>query len=138
MNNTLTLVRGLPGSGKSTYAKGLPSHIHLEADMFHMEKGVYKFNGTFVKAAHHWCQTSTEIFLNAGYNVIVSNTFTTLKEMEFYIDKAAFIDCQLNVIRMNKNYGNIHSVPEDVLKKMAARFEDYPGEYIMNYDDEGK
>ena len=45
----LILVRGLPGSGKSTIASAIDGSdesyapIHLEADMFFMENGEYKF-----------------------------------------------------------------------------------------------
>ena len=34
---TLTLVIGLPGSGKSTYAKGIPGASHYEADMYFID-----------------------------------------------------------------------------------------------------
>jgi predicted kinase len=40
---TLTIVRGLPGSGKSTYAKSL-NVFHIEADMFCMKDGKYEFD----------------------------------------------------------------------------------------------
>ncbi len=43
----LILIRGLPGSGKTTFAKELASTFgvkHYEADMFFEVDGVYKFN----------------------------------------------------------------------------------------------
>ncbi len=44
----LFLLRGLPGSGKSTLAKSL-SDSHIEADMFFMKDGEYKFDGSKIK-----------------------------------------------------------------------------------------
>ncbi len=133
--STLYLVRGLPGSGKSTYAKRLviddAAHIYFEADMYHMVKDKYVFVGENIKAAHEWCFQSTRIFLNYGDDVVVSNTFTQLKEMQRYLD---LVDHSRYVIRCTGNYGNIHNVPADVLEKMKARFEDYPGEIIYEGD----
>ena len=39
----LYLIRGLPGSGKSTLAKSIGG-IHIEADQYFVESGVYKFD----------------------------------------------------------------------------------------------
>jgi len=41
----LILVRGLPGSGKSTFAKTFGC-LHVEADMFYIVGGKYRFDGT--------------------------------------------------------------------------------------------
>ncbi len=55
MENTLYIVRGIPGSGKSTFAKTLGGQ-HYEADMFFIdENGVYNFDFTKIKDAHQWC-----------------------------------------------------------------------------------
>jgi Tfp pilus assembly pilus retraction ATPase PilT len=43
MEKVLYLVRGIPGSGKSTFAKTL-SGEYYEADMFFMVDGEYKFD----------------------------------------------------------------------------------------------
>lgn len=48
----LTLIRGLPGSGKSTMAKfiaGDTDAVHLEADMYFIKDGEYKFEQTQIK-----------------------------------------------------------------------------------------
>jgi predicted kinase len=44
----LILVRGCPGSGKSTFAKLLGGK-HIEADMFFMKDGEYQFDFTKLK-----------------------------------------------------------------------------------------
>ena len=41
----LILVRGVPGSGKSTFAaKVFPGAFHVENDMFHVKDGEYRFD----------------------------------------------------------------------------------------------
>lgn len=131
----LYLIRGLPGSGKSTYARemvmpSLSRPIHLEADMFFMNNGKYEFNPTLIKTAHQWCFDSAKIFLNNKFDVVVSNTFTQLWEMQRYIDLAKELTCELVVVRMLNNFGNIHDVPEDKLIQMKERFEDFEGEWL--------
>lgn len=134
----LILVRGLPGSGKSTYANSfkLINTINLEADMFFIdEKGKYVFKGELIKYAHEWCINTARIFMNNGHNVLVSNTFTTLKEMKPYIEHAQKLRVDIKVYRMINEYKSIHDVPEEVIEKMKARFEDYPGEIRIQTGD---
>lgn len=126
----LTLIRGLPGSGKSTFARDFYMR-HYEADMFFIQPdGEYKFNPGLIKQAHEWCQASVRCALYAHYDVVVSNTFTTRKEMQPYIDFAKNCGAELKVYRMTSNYGSIHNVPEETIERMRNRFEDYEGEIL--------
>lgn len=130
----LFLIRGLPGSSKSTKARqiiydawreGDYNYIHLEADMFFLDyNGVYKFDPLKIRNAHEWCFNSARIFLNQGYNVVVSNTFTQKWEYQKYIDytKENSIPCE--VIVCKGKFQNIHGVPEEVIRKMEERWED--------------
>jgi len=127
----LSLIRGLPGSGKSTFAKKLnklTGAIHLEADMYFMKNGVYEFDKEKISLAHRWCLDTARIFLNQGYNVVVSNTFTQKWEMENYITVASEAGSPTEIYRCTQNYGSLHNVPEETLKKMQARFEDIENE----------
>ena len=121
----LILIRGLPGSGKSTLAKALcysPEWIHLEADMFWMEDGEYKFDASRLREAHEWCQTKTKEYLSLDISVIVSNTFTTVKELRPYFDIAREFNIVPNVFIAQNTFGNVHNVPAETLAKMQARF----------------
>lgn len=82
----LVLIRGLPGSGKSTMAGALSraGYDHFEADMFFMRGGKYEYNATRIRDAHAWCQKMTREALTKGRRMVVSNTFTTLREIEPY------------------------------------------------------
>lgn len=120
---TLYLIRGASGSGKSTYAKRLESWdcAHLEADMYFMEDGEYKFDAKFLPAAHKWCLNKTIEFLSKGMDVVVSNTFTRLWEMEDYLK---IPNVNILVIEMKTQYKNVHGVPDSAVEKQKARWEE--------------
>jgi len=127
---TLYIVRGIPGSGKSTFAKSLGG-THFEADMFFMEDGEYKYDMFKIKEAHKWCQDSvnTAMIMNntAGLNdtIVVSNTFTQEWEMEPYFQMANYFDYKVFSIVVENRHGGInqHGVPEDKIEQMKNRFE---------------
>ena len=116
----LILVRGLPGSGKSTYAKTL-GMIHFEADMYFERNGEYEYNPRELSKAHSWCQYKVKEYLDSGMNVVVSNTFTQLWEMDPYLEMGHDVE----VIEMTEMYGSIHNIPDDKLEAMRARWEEY-------------
>lgn len=118
----LLLIRGLPGSGKSTLAKKYKkeeNYIHIESDMYFIDNGEYKFDYSKIKEAHEWCQYNTRILLLENKNVVVSNTFIKLWELNPYLKMSKHI----KIITCIGNYGNIHNVPIDVLDRMKNNYE---------------
>lgn len=130
MKNMLVLLRGLPGSGKTTLAKSF-NCAHFEADMFFMKDGEYQFDATKLKDAHAWCQTEVNnaMILNhttgINENIVVSNTFTQEWEMEAYYELAKKYGYTVfSLIVENRHNGvNEHGVPADKLDQMRNRFE---------------
>ena len=120
----LIIVRGLPGSGKSTFAKNnFPSYFLMEADRYFEVDGEYIFKREKLEMAHMWCRITTKSILQDGLDVIVCNTFTTKKELKPYFKIAKETNSDLSVITMNGNYGSVHNVPEETMIKMKNRFE---------------
>jgi hypothetical protein len=72
--------------------------------------------------------------LIAGIDVIVSNTFTTMKEMRPYIDLANRLGAALDVVEMHSQYGSIHNVPEETMAKMRARWMTLPEGYNVRVE----
>jgi predicted kinase len=120
----LILLRGLPGSGKSTFAK-LICNQHVEADMYFMQDGEYKFDATKLKQAHKWCRNKTEAWMQKRYNVVVSNTFTMESELQPYLELAKEYGYRVHSIVMENRHSGVnqHGVPEDKLEQMKNRFE---------------
>ena len=128
----LILIRGIPGSGKSTKAKSMlamyPNLVHLEADMFFEASGEYKFDPTLLSTAHDWCYSNTVFNLLSGKDVVVTNTFTKMWEMESYLAAGRRLGCDITIIEMKSEYGSIHGVPEAKLQQMKSRWEELPEE----------
>ena len=136
MEKVLYIVRGIPGSGKSTFAKRLVGEDFLvcEADKYfiNQENGKYEFDISKIKDAHKWCQNMVENYMkdsmiNDQYypEIAVSNTFTQEWEMRPYFELAKTYGYKVfSVIVENRHGGtNQHEVPEEVLTKMCERFE---------------
>jgi predicted kinase len=130
----LTLVRGLPGSGKSTFANWIwNEYLICEADKFFIDKeGNYNFDATKLSEAHKWCKEQVEIRMKDNQanpqfypEIVVSNTFTQEWEMKPYIDLANQYGYTIFTIVVENRHGNssVHNVPEETINKMKNRFE---------------
>ena len=121
---TCILVRGVSGAGKSTFVQEcFGSFCNLEADMYFMKDGEYMFNHCKLKQAHHWCQSETERQMKFGYDIVVSNTFTTEWEMKPYLDLAEKYGYTVFTVVVEKRHENkdVHNVPEETRQKQAER-----------------
>jgi predicted kinase len=130
----LILVRGIPGSGKSTLARNLvhtlmftqlPETIrHFEADMYFEDgQGNYNFDVAKLHQAHMWCQNKTREALAEDRCVVVSNTFTTIKELKPYFNLAKDFGIVPIVYLAQNQFPNVHNVPAEKLEQMRNRFQ---------------
>lgn len=126
MGGRLTLVRGLPGSGKTTFAKTLGG-VLVEADDYFMVGGEYLFDHGVLQDAHKWCLWRTLAAMNAGMDVVVANTFTRYWEMKEYLRVVP----NTKVYRCTGNFINVHNVPEEAISRMSERFESLQGEIFV-------
>ncbi|MFA5379218.1 MAG: AAA family ATPase [Dehalococcoidia bacterium] len=126
----LILVRGLPGSGKTTFAEKMNIWSYETDDYFMTDDG-YKFDKSQLADAHNWCIEITRRSLREGNDVVVSNTFSTIAEIETYIHHATCLNHNIVVFKMTGNYGSIHNVPENTIERMRERWENYPGEICI-------
>ena len=131
------MLRGLPGSGKTTFAEflcdfllpDLPVYCFAADDYFTDEEGNYNFKVDKLGAAHALCLNNT---LNVMHNwksgdeavILVHNTFTTEKELEPYITAANGFKFEIISIVFENRHGHksVHKVPDEVMGKMKNRF----------------
>ena len=149
----LYIVRGLPGSGKSTLSAKMHKFIamldnpdycsssHWEADMyFENSDGRYLFDASKLPDAHQWCQDKVEIdmggriFQNGLFTqlrnrrrykniIFVTNTFSQQWEVEPYLKLASKYGYAVQIIECQGDHGNVHDVPEDTIETMKAKWE---------------
>lgn len=119
------MVRGLPGSGKTTFANQICDKV-VSADDYHYDtEGVYRFQIKNMAAAHRYCQGKTRSIMEKGQDVAVANTSTTKKELKPYYDLAEeFGYTVYSIVVENRHDGvNVHNVPAETLERMKNRFD---------------
>lgn len=131
---TLHLVRGLPGSGKSTFARKLADQLHckhLETDQYFTDAdGNYSWDANKIAEAHEWCRQSAIDEILAQRDCVVSNTFIVPKHITCYLeDVDPFIDGFMGLLKfpvviyeMTNQYGNVHGVPLNTMSKMMSHW----------------
>jgi len=128
----LILLRGLPGSGKTTLAKIIlqlrstdePEVLSAD-DFFEDKEGDYNFDPTKLKEAHNYCQfRCSERMRQQKAKIVVANTFTQEWEMDEYFKMAERYNYRVHTVIVENRHGNenIHGVPEDKLQQMKNRF----------------
>ena len=121
---TLYIVRGLPGSGKSSLAKKVSESVYSADDFFTNKKGEYNFNAKLLGKAHEWCWGKVRDAMFIGANAVaVANTFTQAWEAEKYYQLAEEYGYSVFVIECQNDFGNVHDVPQESIDAMKERWE---------------
>lgn len=132
----LIIIRGPSGSGKSTLARHLGGELGInwfEADHYFLTPDGYKFDSTRLGAAHKWCQDGVRLALANKHSkytdVIVSNTTTTIRELNDYLKLASEASVEVVIIRTPSPWDfaslatrNQHNVPGDVIDRQLNRY----------------
>lgn len=124
------ILRGLPGSGKSTYAKRRKGKV-VSADAFFTDKA-YKFDHSQLRAAHIECFKQYLAYLQAGEPlVIVDNTNITAAELSPYALAAESFGYDVEIHEFMASVQeaakrNIHHVPRKTIQNMALRMQQAP------------
>ena len=124
----LVIVRGLPGSGKSTFAQTMfPTYVHAEADQYFVQNGEYVWNSSRVHNAHSYCYNKVKEALYNGKDVVVSNTFVTRNEITDYLEFEYFVlDLEVYVFELHTSFTSIHNVPDETIAKMKDKWQRIP------------
>jgi len=139
MNNTLYITVGLPGSGKSTYAKEFIKGKEIEylsSDSLRAVFGKSEEDQTVTPLVFGHIKRKVDEFLKDGKNVMVDATSVNRKERSDYINTAKKYGAKVvaivfkmdrqGLIDRNKKRGEQGGrvVPDWVIDKMLAKFEE--------------
>ena len=125
-NTALYLIRGVPGSGKTTFAEQICESVYSADDYFtNAQSGEYNFDASKLHHAHMQCQHNVERHMESGESLAVANTFTTMKEMKPYYKLAEAHGYTVFAIVVENRHGgkDVHNVPADTIQKMKDRFD---------------
>lgn len=122
----MVLVRGLPCSGKTTYAQvnfASQGFKHIEIDMFFTKNGVFKYEPGRYEEAAEWCQRKAIDIVKLGQDIVVSNVFLRHWEMGFYLQLAEKHGYEIIVHTCQIAFKCKSSYPQKVLNYMQEMFE---------------
>jgi predicted kinase len=140
MANKVVILRGVSGTGKSTFVnKNYPNAIVVSTDKFFETNGEYKFELGKIGMAHSWCFNK---YIEALYStdpidksetIVVDNTNIRIWEFANYILLARKLRLPVEVwSTMPTNFSveelvrrNTHGVPAYVIQKMMFDYEPY-------------
>jgi predicted kinase len=120
---TVLILRGVSGSGKSTFASMLESldpklvDVFTADDFFTDENGNYNFDAKLLGHAHRACQERFEHSLEHGTAqlLIVANTNTKPSDFAYYVNAAKGRAIVTSVVLENRHGSDdVHSVPKAV------------------------
>lgn len=162
MNRKVFILRGLPGSGKSTWAarklEEYPDHFTRprirSADDYFQTRDGYKFDPTKLQEAHNECLLCYTKDICDGYykadkynqfDIILDNTNTTALEIAPYLRVAQAFGWDVEIVEFpctlhDSLSRNIHDVPLRTIERMRDRMEDFLPvswqQYVVNVDPE--
>lgn len=131
----MTIIRGLPGSGKTTLAKKIAKQknavIHSTDSFWLCEDGQYRYDPERIKEAHLWNQQQCETSMRDGKNVIIDNCNVKKEHVDPYLELAKKYNAKVSIVISPLNdedlellfYNNTHNVPYHIIEQMRQDWE---------------
>lgn len=129
---TVIIIRGLPGSGKSTFAKLLcqGDAIKISMDDFWTRDGQpYSFDQSKIPEAIAWTHQQFQRAMDNDIDlIIVDNTHTREFEYRWFKYEAEAMGYVIHLVEVQRDLfecfgANRHNVPFEKIVEMAERFE---------------
>lgn len=128
VKKSLVILRGVPGSGKSTFAEllsGGDTDIICCADDFFMQDGEYKWDRTKIGEAHDACKEKcASLIEKAAPLIIIANTNVRAQDFAEYMEMGEKAGYNVFSIVVENRHGghNVHNVPDETIETMKRKF----------------
>lgn len=130
VDKALIILRGLPGSGKTTLAKLLADNnkypfFSIDDYFTHPQTGEYKFDFEKNHLAYKSCEERTQGEMKKNTSkIFLHNVFSMEWEMEPYFKLASENNYAVFVLTVENRHGNknIHEINNEQMEKMAEKF----------------
>lgn len=127
---TVVIMRGLPGSGKSSVADLMKPHRTISMDHFWTKDGEpYHFNYSKLAEAINWTHKQFVEALEAedGAELIVVDNVNYAKDhFQFFVDEAKKHGARVHFVHVERPLDELassHGVPEEKVLQMAESWE---------------
>lgn len=141
----LYIMRGLPGSGKTTLASSLEGAVRLSTDQYwERPDGRYDFNPSLLSDAHEWAKVRAKGLMSIGRHkfdlnlpscdLIIDNTNIKVEHMRPYLELAEQYGYEPVTLQPMTPWAweveecakrNIHGVPLETIQRMKDQFEPF-------------
>tara|TARA_Y100000034_G_scaffold96097_1_gene116927 strand:+ start:31 stop:489 length:459 start_codon:yes stop_codon:yes gene_type:complete len=134
-DKVMYIVRGLPGSGKSSLAKKLsgPHGQSFSTDDFFMVGDEYQYNEERIVEAHQWNIERAKRAAEQGISpIVIDNTNVQFWHFQPYVDIAEEFGYQVKIEEPTTDWArdpeelarrNKHKVPETGIREMLDKWE---------------
>ena len=120
----IQIIRGLPGSGKTTLAlKRYPHLMRIETDMYFNRRGAYRFSMENNRKAVEWFHEEVESMCYAGLDFVVTGVLSAHTErLDEVIDTASALGYEIYIKTLTSHFRTIHGVPKEHFERMEKAF----------------
>ena len=133
--STLTIFRGLPGSGKTTRANELGTIVLSPADMYSTRDGKYCWTPEMSEKGRKWAMEILEFSLLHEIDITVAEVLPKIASVMRYVIpaikkgyKIKVIDCESTI---DKSFcRNVYGVPIEAIKIMDDAFEPWNDKFL--------
>ncbi len=141
--NNLTIIRGLPGSGKSTLGRRIAAEsgaIFVEPDMFLIHQGEYRWS---VNRYEEAVRKALFLIKKAECDVVYADVLPTRADVmrvynSFYFcqyDRLRGVECRIISLKTSveeSERNNIHNVNHADIRRFSAAWETFPSEDVRD------
>jgi len=126
---TVVILRGLPGSGKSSVSRLFDHHKYVSMDEFWTKDGEpYKFDYARLAEAIQWTHDRFIAALAAPRDglIVVDNVGYLKEHFKFFIEAAKARGAVVHIVHIERPLDELtshHDVPSEKILEMAAKWE---------------